>query len=138
MNVFEESVWYTGCSTAVAALLLGTLFIVASPVAFWSGVWPALDAFRRIATFAGILVVCGVPANLLFVLAFRDRYYVTADPIVDWMPWIPSGNWILDVTCGGHYLGGASVVTLRIAWALLAVPTCGSALFISRCIVAGW
>lgn len=138
MNVFEESAWYIGCSTAVAVVLLGALLVVGSPLAFWVGVWPALDAFRRVAVFAGILVLCGIPANLVFVLGLRDRYYVAADPIVDWMPWLPSGDWILDVPCGGRYLGAGSVTTLRTAWALLAVPTWGAALFIYRLAMTGW
>ena len=138
MNVFEESVWYLGCSTAVAALLLGTLLIVASPLALWIGVWPALGAFSKIAVVAGLIVACGIPANLVFVLAFRDRYYLAADPVVDWLPWIPSGDWILDAPCGGRYLGGASVITLRIAWALLAVPTWVLALFLYQRVVVIW
>jgi hypothetical protein len=132
MSILSESAWYVGASTAVALLLLGTLFVLGSPLALWVGVWPALEAFRSIAVFAAILVVCGIPANLVFVLALRDRYYVAADPIVDWLPWLPSGDWVLDVPCGGRYLEGASATTLRVAWALLAVPTWGVTFLICR------
>jgi hypothetical protein len=134
MSVLEETLWYLGASLAVGALLLGVIFVVGSPIAFWVGVWPALEVFRRLALFAGLVVLLGVPCNLIFVVALRDRYYVAADPIVDWIPWLPSGNWILDEACGGHYLAGASVVTLRVAWALLAVPTWISAFLVLRSI----
>jgi hypothetical protein len=132
MNVLEETLWYLGASIAVGALLLGLAFIVGSPIAFWVGVWPALHAFRTLALFAGLLVLCGVPSNLLFVMGLRDRYYVAGDPIVDWLPWVPSGDWILDRCCGGRYLDGASAMTLRLAWALLALPTWVAALVVLR------
>jgi len=138
MSVVEESAWYLGCSIAVAAFLLGALVIVGSPLALWVGVWPALDAFSKTAVFAAVVIVCGIPANLVFVLGLRDRYYLAADPVVDWLPWLPSGDWILDVPCGGRYLGGASATTLRVAWAMLAVPTWGSALLICRHVLAIW
>ena len=132
MSIFEETAWYLGASTAVGALLLGAVFVVGSPFAFWVGIWPALEVFRMLAVFAGILVLCGVPSNLIFVIALRGRYYVAADPIVDWLPWLPSGDWILDTACGGHYLDGASVATVRTAWAILALPTWVAAFLIMR------
>jgi hypothetical protein len=52
----------------------------------------------------------------------RERFYTDNDPLVDWLPWVPSGDWVVDVSCQGHYLGGASAWTLRLAWVVLAVP----------------
>ncbi|MET0551654.1 MAG: hypothetical protein ABW221_01360 [Vicinamibacteria bacterium] len=123
MNVFTETVWYLGGSTAVAVVLLGVLLVVGSPVILFVGVWPALSLLAHAAAFAALLVVCGVPANLIFVVSLRETYYHAGDPIVDWLPWVPSGDWVLSKVDGGHYMNGGTVWTLRKMWLVLAVAT---------------
>jgi hypothetical protein len=121
-RVVEESVGYLvfgGMATAVA-LLLAVLFVC--PVAVGRGVrwWGRLT--RRLSIFVCVLFLCGLPANVAFTLFMRERFYTDNDPILDWLPWIPSGDWIIDWACQGHYLNGASAWTLRLVWLILAVP----------------
>ena len=132
-----ETLYYCFFAAFYTAAVLLVLLLLVSPAALWVG-WQSFWQFcRASASFAAVLVAAGIPANIVFVAALRNRYYVTADPIVDWLPWAPSGDWVLDIGCGGHYLRGASAVTLRIAWAALAIPTWLASIWLYKRLHAG-
>jgi|JI10StandDraft_1071094.scaffolds.fasta_scaffold545004_3 hypothetical protein len=75
--------------------------------------------------------LCGAPANLLFIAVFRYHAYVPGDPIVDWLPFIPTGAWVVDPNFGGRFINGGSPEQLRKAWAALALPVWLVALWLS-------
>lgn len=66
--------------------------------------------------------LCGLPANLVFIAAFRYHWYVPGDPLVDWVPFFPSGGWVIDEAFGGRFINGGSPRLLAWSWAVLAVP----------------
>ena len=92
-----------------------------------------LVAFRGFRIFAArclqswvllaYVFVLGIPANALFTALMRHSAYVPRDALVDWLPFVPSGGWVVDFACGGYYLPGASATTLASVWAVLALPT---------------
>jgi hypothetical protein len=55
-----------------------------------------------------------------------------SDPLVDWLPWLPDPAFPLDVSCGGHYLNGASSWTVLLGWVLVAVPVWAGTLALFR------
>ena len=69
-----------------------------------------------------LALLVGIPANVIFVGALRYRYYVPGDPTVDWLPFIPSGGWIIDPAFGGRFINGGSARLLAAAWLVLAIP----------------
>jgi hypothetical protein len=125
MSVIASAGWDTFCYLSMGGLLTaviyGALLALGSPGLFLIGLDRATTLARRALVFVTVLFVCGAPANAIFCLTMRDRFYVAAEPVADWLPWYPSGDWVLDVACGGHYLSGASVWTLRGAWLVLAI-----------------
>jgi hypothetical protein len=117
-----ETCWYLLMGGALTAAGFGILLVLASPAVFMIGLERGAVLARHALVFVAVLFACGAPANAIFTLTMRDRYYYAADPFVDWLPWLPSGDWVLDIACGGHYLRGASAWTLHWAWLALAIP----------------
>ncbi len=116
--------------TAEIYLVFGgplTAFVLACIVAALSlfalrGVRPWVKVAKRVALFGTILFAYGIPADVLYTLVMRERFYTDNDPLVDWLPWLPSGLHTIDFACQGRYLNGASAWTLNVAWTLLAIP----------------
>jgi hypothetical protein len=115
--VIASAGWDTFCYLSMGGILTavvsGALLALASPALLVMGLDRGATLARRALVFVAVLFACGAPANAIFCLTMRDRFYVAAEPVFDWLPWYPSGDWVLDVACGGHYLG---------AWLLLAIP----------------
>jgi hypothetical protein len=104
-----------------AALTVG-IAILSTPLLLPRG-WPAYRAFvTRVLLFSALLYAWGCLGDGLFVAAFRDRIYVNLDPVGDFVPWFPSTGYMVDTACGGHPINGATWNTLRLAWAVVAVP----------------
>jgi hypothetical protein len=121
--VRRETYYYCLFGVPLTAVLLVVLLVAATPVILVWDVRAYARLARDAAVFALILVTCGIPANAAFVLLCRGRLYVPGDPIVDWLPWVPSGDWTIGRSDGGHYLPGGRASKLRIYWAVLAIPT---------------
>ena len=52
-----------------------------------------------------------------------ERLYISADTVVDFYPFIPFGQWVLDVPFGqdrGRLLNGASLREVQMIWAVVA------------------
>jgi energy-coupling factor transporter transmembrane protein EcfT len=121
---------FGGVASLLVAVAVG--FGVSLGVGFVFGAREGLKWNLRAFCFMLILFLCGAPANCLFTLTLRDRFYTDNDPLVDWLPWVPSGDWIIDIACQGHYLPGGSPWLLRIAWGVLALPVWIVAILIFR------
>ena len=72
-------------AVAVLPLLLGI------PVL---GVKRGLRLVKRVALFALAVHLAGFAGCLVFVGLFANRLYFARDQIVDWLPYLPSMNWI--------------------------------------------
>jgi hypothetical protein len=74
------------------------------------------------------------------MLLAYERWYVSADTVVDFLPFIPFGQWVLDFKYGsfqGHLLNGAHLWQLQLLWLSLAGVTWASSVAIYRR-WAGW
>lgn len=121
-RAMEATLGYLVFGGVASAAVLFVLLLILSPATIAIGARRALRHASSIIVFSTLLFLFGLPANVLYTLVMRERFYTDNDPIVDWLPWVPSGDWIIDVACRGHYLNGATVWFLRGGWALLAVP----------------
>lgn len=74
------------------------------------------------AIFNILFLIFGCLGNSAWMLLTYNRLYVSADTVVDYFPFYPFGQWILDVTFGdfkGHLIGPGTIVNLRIIWAAI-------------------
>src|SRR4051794_3336080 len=125
-NVQTLVVWETGFYLGFGLAFIIALVILEAvallPLARSRGrSWYGRTVGNSMLLFAVALVV-GIPANAIFVGGLRYRYYVPGDPIVDWLPFIPSGEWVVDTAMGGRFINGGSAQLLAAAWLVLAVP----------------
>jgi hypothetical protein len=118
-------------SLAALAALLTLTFL--SSVAL--GARRAVSLAKQVSVFALVLFAWGLPANVGFTLVMRGRFYADHDPLVDWLPWFPSGSWIIDWSCGGQYLGGGTAWMIAAAWVVFALPVWALALWTTRTIL---
>jgi hypothetical protein len=117
-----ETFWYFFVGTPLTAMAWALVMCLVAPVFVVRGFdrWAAF--VRRSGLFIAILFLFGAPGNAFFTLVMRDRYYYAADPIVDWLPWLPDPDFALDLPCGGHFLNGATWWTVLGAWIVVALP----------------
>ena len=69
--------------------------------------------------FAAILLIAGCIGNSIFMLVAYGRYYVSADTVVDFYPFFPFGQGVLDNQFGGVHgglLNGASLRDVQSLW----------------------
>jgi hypothetical protein len=135
-----EAWWYFLFGGLATLPLLIAVLLALVPITFLAGPDRALVVGIQATCMVASVFICGIPANSLFTGLLRGRAYVAADPLVDWIPWFPSGDWILDKGCGGRYLSGWSTWPLRAAWAVFALPTWLAGLSVFRWIgrYIGW
>jgi len=82
----------------------------------------------RILLFSVIFLVVGAISNWLWMALAYERWYVSADTVADFWPFVPFGQWVLDYQFGsyrGHLLNGARLWQLHLLWLVLAVATWG-------------
>lgn len=121
-EVALDMLMYLIFAGAMQAALTAGLAIVSMPLLLPRG-WPAYRAFATQALlFSALLYAWGCLGDGLFVAAFRDRIYFNRDPIGDFVPWLPSTTYMVDTSCGGHPINGATWNTLRLAWVVVAAP----------------
>ena len=112
-------VFFGGIASAVALVVVESSILASG----WLIGWPsALAISGRVFVGGVVLFVVGMPASVIYSAVVRDRVFTDNDPIVDWLPWIPSGGWIIDRACQGRYLPGGAPWMLTAAWAVLALP----------------
>ncbi len=75
--------------------------------------------------FNAFLLIWGCLGHYTFLAATYGKLYVSMDRIVDWFPFIPFGQWVLDQTLygpRGYLIGDTSLWQLRVIWAAVAIP----------------
>ena len=123
---------YGFVASALTGVVVLAILSVSLAISWVSGSrWP-LAVGRRLALVCGFVLVFGAPANLVFTAVMRYHFYIPGDPLVDWLPFIPSGGWLVDAQFGGRFVNGGSPGLLRWAWLVLAVPLWGGAAFVER------
>jgi hypothetical protein len=122
-NLFGEAYIYVLLVGAFHALLVGAAAVVLVPRLILSGWSKYLRTWRRFLLFNALLLVFGGLGNLIWMMLVYDHRYISQDTVVDFFPFIPFGQWALDMEWGGKtgsLLNGASLWELREIWALVA------------------
>ena len=124
-SFFTESFFYlafAGLVQVAGALLIAPFFFpIAHRITHTS--FPRL--LRAFLIFNGFLLVWGCLGHYVFTAVTFDRFYVSADRVVDWFPFIPFGQWVLDRSFGqehGHLIGTSTLWQLRLIWLVVAAP----------------
>jgi hypothetical protein len=92
--------------------------------------------------FNAFLLAWGSIGNYLWLSLTWQKLYFSMDRVVDWFPYIPFGQWVLDQEYGGEtgrLLNGATMGQLRFIWAAIATAvwalsgfSCGVTIWIAR------
>lgn len=115
-------------------------FVTLLLLGWWAVRRPSLaDAARfmdRAALFNALLLSLGCAANSIWMVTIYERWYTSADTVVDFLPFLPFGQWVLDQEFGGargRLLGGATLRQLQALWLAVAAPVwAGSVLPVSQ------
>jgi hypothetical protein len=105
------------------ALLVSAAAIVLIPRLVLSGWARYFQTLRRFFLLNALLLAFGILGNSIWMALVYTRLYISQDTLVDFFPFIPFGQWALDVEFGGKrgsLLNGAGLWQLRSLWALLA------------------
>ena len=116
------------------ALVLLSAVVALAGIPLWG--WRHYVATtRRVAAFSLILWVVGCVGNSLFMVLAYERLYVSADTLVDFIPFIPFGQWVLDHQFGqleGRLLNGAYLWHLQALWACVSALVWVTAIAVHR------
>ena len=107
-HAFEEAFIYLLVVGLIEAAVLACAATVLAPVAFHSGLRLYGRRLSRLCVFAVVLLAWGCAGNQVWCATVRDHLYVNPDSIVEFIPFIPPGRWVLDEVCGGHLVRGAT------------------------------
>ncbi|HEY2292138.1 MAG TPA: hypothetical protein VGM86_15675 [Thermoanaerobaculia bacterium] len=122
IDVAGDMLMYLIFAGFMQSVLTAGVGLLGLPLLFWGG-WPAYRGFiARVLVFSFLLYVWGCLGTGFFETAFRDRIYINRDSVGDFVPWLPSTDYMVDTSCGGHPIHGATWNTLRLAWTAVAVP----------------
>lgn len=84
------------------------------------------QAVRVFLAFNLFLLFWGCIGHYAFLSHTYGKMYVSVDRLVDWYPFIPFGQWVLDQGFGGEFrgklLGTATLWDLRLLWLAFAIP----------------
>ena len=103
-SFFTESYFYlttAGFVQALGALLIAPFFF---PIARRLRGTSFSRLLRAYLIFNGCLLVWGCLGHYAFTAFTFGRLYVSADRLVDWYPFIPFGQWVLDQSFGNSPL----------------------------------
>ncbi len=124
-SFWRESFYYVlfaGGVQCVGALLIAAIYfplaIHFTGSSFTQLLWPYL-------LFNLFLLFWGCLGHYAFIWLTFDKLYFSADRVVDWYPFIPFGQWVLDQTLGpirGYLIDGATLWQLRLIWGAVALP----------------
>lgn len=117
-----ETMFYLVFGLVAAAALVVVAAVGLLPLRRLRGTKWYVRAVLNFTSLLGVALLVGIPANALFVAVLRYRYYVPGDPTVDWLPFIPSGSWVIDPAFGGRFINGGSAELLTAGWLGLAIP----------------
>jgi hypothetical protein len=118
------------------AALLGVAALTLTRVGSWG--WHTYWLRVRLwSVFASIFLLVGCIGNSVFMLVTYERMYVSRDTVVDFFPFIPFGQWVLNAEWAGQrgtLLNGASLRQIQLIWAAIAAAVWSASVLIYR----GW
>jgi len=120
---------YTFLVGSFHLLIFFLLALLLIPVVFRSSSL-YFSLIERIGLFSVLLLLSGAIANAVWMGLVYNRLYFSQDTVVDFFPFIPFGQWVLDVKWGdetGALLGGTSLWHVQVVWLLFALIAWGSA-----------
>jgi hypothetical protein len=117
-----ETMFYLVFGSVAATALVVVAAVGLLPFARLRGTKWYVRAVLTFTSLLGVAALVGIPANALFVAVLRYRYYIPGDPTVGWLPFVPSGSWVIDPAFGGRFINGGSAGLLTAVWLGLAVP----------------
>lgn len=120
---FEFACIYVVLVGAVHALLVGAAILVLVPHWVLNGWSRYLRTLRRFLLFNALLLGFGILGNSIWMAFVYAHLYISQDTLVDFFPFVPFGQWALNMEWGGKpgsLLNGASLWELRGLWALVA------------------
>jgi hypothetical protein len=123
------------------ALLVGAAAIVLIPRLILSGWTKYARTVGCFFLFNALLLAFGILGNCLWIKLVYARLYISQDTLVDFLPFVPFGQWVLDVDYGGKrglLLNGTSLWHLRSLWAMLASAVWTLTMLTYRRILKGW
>jgi predicted membrane protein len=126
-EIFDEIVIhavFTGVLFAALYLLIAAGLL---PTIFFQDGKRYLSRLSRLALFLGLLFAWGAVAGSIWWWALAPRWYVRADPIVEYVAILPFGEWAIDEMCGAYLLPGVTMQGLRLRWLLMSLPVWGLA-----------
>jgi hypothetical protein len=84
------------------------------------------ELFRAYVLFNVFLLLWGCLGHYVFLYLTYEKGYISVDRLVDWYPFIPFGQWVLDQGFGGdwhgHLIGSTTLAQLRLVWFAIALP----------------
>ena len=125
---------------AFHALLVGAAAVMLIPRLVLGGWRKYLRTLRRFLLFNALLLAFGILGNSLWMTFVYGHRYISQDTVVDFFPFIPFGQWALNVEWGGKtgsLLNGASLWELRGLWALVAGMVWTATVLVYRGITQG-
>ena len=133
-RALTEFGFYAVIMGCVHGVIAGAIALVATPG------WKAMKLQARVFTLRllvlnfSVFALGGVGSMIWGAVAW-ERWYVSADPIVTYQPFVPFGSWVLKIEFGGQpgrLIAGASVATLVAFWWLLSAGVWLGALAIAK------
>lgn len=124
-SFLTESIFYViaaGFIQCAGALLVAPFFF---PIALRIRNVSFPSILRAYLVFNVFLLLWGCIGHYVFLSITFGKLYVSVDRLVDWYPFIPFGQWVLDQNLGnerGHLVGGATLWQLRFIWLAIAAP----------------
>ena len=87
--------------------------------------FPRFASFRAWVLVNGCLLALGCLGHWVWLSITWHKLYVSVDRLVDFYPFIPFGQWVLDQGFGnmrGRLLNDTSLWELRLIWAAISIP----------------
>ena len=126
---------FAGLLQGIGALLILPFFI---PLANRLGCTSFLQLLRSYLLFNGFLLFWGCLGHYVFIRIGLGRLYVSVDRVVDFLPFVPFGQWVLGHfgDLRGHVIPPATFWQLRLIWLAVAIPvwllTYASTFYVAR------
>src|SRR5215213_5752542 len=92
---------YTFLVGSFHLLVFFLLALLLIPVVFRSSSL-YFSLIERVGLFSALLLLSGALANSAWMALIYDRLYFSQDTVVDFFPFIPFGQWVLDVKWGNE------------------------------------
>ena len=123
--LFETLIYLTwgGLVQFICAVLAAPVFYL---IAIISSKKPFPELFCAYVLLNLFLLLWGCLGHYVFLSLTFEKSYISIDRLVDWYPFIPFGQWVLDQGFGGewhgHLIGSATLSQLRLVWLSIALP----------------